>query len=964
MTWNSSAKAQLIGPYIESVLGCKSLDYVLISHFHLDHIGYVGYGGLWHLVEMQEFTVGTTLVRDYGNYLGDTSGTFTNWKTYLESDGQTTLHPVTAMEGTSQVNLGAGVTFNIVAANGNGALIAGNYSDDSNPPSENDYSIGAVLSYGNFDEWIGGDLSGHYEVGDFGYTYHDIELSAAPEVGDVDVYKANHHGSSHSSSATFINQIDPEVSIVTTGNGNNYGHPAQSTMDRLLATSTVYMTERGDTHTNIGSAIVAGNIVIKTSNGSTYTVNGTPFLATEPTRTDADGDGYFAQADPNDNNSGTIPAPNGGCDPLYQTCSASCQVTAGQVLINEVLPSSGTEWVELYNTTDSTLNIGYCVIDDSVDGSPAYQIPASTLIPARGFWTLDRVTYFNNPGDDVRFLKEDASTVLDNYTYENPIPDLSWYRFPDGGNWAPSPTASTTKGQTNTIPFYPIVSSIVRADENPTDADSVTFILTFSKAVTGVNASVPFNDFALSTTGITDAYITAVNGAGAIYTITVSTGSGNGPIRLDVVDDDSTRDANNHPLGGAGAGNGNFIRGETYTIDKPTNVDVYIGEELKGEYFLDSNESTRQSYVSTNDGPVQIKQTDSNPMIAAERVIYKINGTPTSFTEMMALPDGQLDSTYWLPWYNNVDLDTQLRFGNVSATTATVYVSIGGVPMVGSPFTLAPGESTRQSFAGINNGPVKIVSNVDIVAAERVIYTVNGLPTSFSEMMALPNSQLNTTYWLPWYNNVDLDTQLRIGNVSGSTAMVNVYIGNVLRTAVPIVLQSGQSTRVSFPGINDGPVKIVSKQNIVAAERVIYNVSGAPTSFSEMMGLPKNQLNTRYWLPWYDNVFLDTQLRIGNVSSSTATVHIYLGGLEVADSPFTLASGASTRRSYPGVNKGPVEIVSNVNIVAAERVIYMASGIPTSFSEMMGLPNSQLNTTYWLPWYNNVDLDTQLRFGL
>jgi hypothetical protein len=30
---------------------------------------------------------------------------------------------------------------------------------------------------------------------------------------------------------------------------------------------------------------------------------------------------------------------------------------------------------------------------------------------------------------------------------------------------------------------------------------------------------------------------------------------------------------------------------------------------------------------------------------------------------MMALPDSQLDAIYWLPWYNNADLDTQLRFG-------------------------------------------------------------------------------------------------------------------------------------------------------------------------------------------------------------------------------------------------------------------------------------------------------------
>src|SRR5687768_1989825 len=125
--WNSSGKAQIIGPYIQGVLGCNSLDYVVISHFHLDHIGYVGYGGLWHLVETQGFTVGTTLVRDYNTYLGSTSGTFTNWKTYLEGVGQPKLHPVTAVEGTSQVDLGAGVTFNIVAVDGNGAIIAGDF---------------------------------------------------------------------------------------------------------------------------------------------------------------------------------------------------------------------------------------------------------------------------------------------------------------------------------------------------------------------------------------------------------------------------------------------------------------------------------------------------------------------------------------------------------------------------------------------------------------------------------------------------------------------------------------------------------------------------------------------------------------------------------------------------------------------------------------------------------------------
>jgi len=259
------------------------------------------------------------------------------------------------------------------------------------------------------------------------------------------------------------------------------------------------------------------------------------------------------------------------------------------------------------------------------------------------------------------------------------------------------------------------------------------------------------------------------------------------------------------------------------------------------------------------------------------------------------------------------------------------------------------------------------------VVAERILYYANGVPTSFIEMMGLPAGQLDTTYWLPWYKNVgEIDTQLRIGNVSGLPASVHVYIGGVEMAGSPFALTAsgaGQSTRVSFAGVNDGPVQVVSDQNIVAAERILYYANGVPTSFVEMMGLPDSQLDTTYWLPWYKNVGeIDTQLRIGNVSGLPASVHVYIGGVEMAGSPFALtASGAgqSLRVSFAGVNDGPVKVVSNVNIVAAERILYYANGVPTSFVEMMALSNGQLDTTYWLPWYKNVgEIDTQLRIGV
>jgi uncharacterized protein YcfL len=412
--------------------------------------------------------------------------------------------------------------------------------------------------------------------------------------------------------------------------------------------------------------------------------------------------------------------------------------------------------------------------------------------------------------------------------------------------------------------------------------------------------------------------------------------------------------------------------GGTLTIVK-NQMDAYIGGNYMASYFLNSNQSFRGSFQGVNSGPVEMISANSAPFILAEREIYSVNGVDASFTELMALPNNQLDKIYWLPWYNNTGLDTQLRFGNVSGVAASVHVYIGGTEMVGSPFALAAsgaGQSTRVNFAGINNGPVQIVSDQNIVAAEREIYKVGGVDTSFSEIMALPNNQLDKTYWLPWYNNTGLDTQLRIGNVSGVAASVHVYIGGTEMPGSPFALTAsgaGQSTRLNFAGVNNGPVRIVSDQNIVAAEREIYKVKGVDTSFTELMALPNNQLDKTYWLPWYNNTGLDTQLRIGNVSGVAASVHVFVGGTEMPGSPFALTgtgAGQSTRLNFAGVNNGPVQIVSDQDIVAAERLIYKVGGVDTSFSEMMALPNSQLSTTFWLPWYNDTGLDTQLRFAV
>jgi hypothetical protein len=74
-------------------------------------------------------------------------------------------------------------------------------------------------------------------------------------------------------------------------------------------------------------------------------------------------------------------------------------------------------------------------------------------------------------------------------------------------------------------------------------------------------------DFVLSASGVSEAGIASISGAGSVYIVTVNTGNGNGTLRLDLTDDDSILDTAGLPLGGTGIGNANFAAGETYTID-------------------------------------------------------------------------------------------------------------------------------------------------------------------------------------------------------------------------------------------------------------------------------------------------------------------------------------------------------------------------------------------------------------
>jgi endonuclease YncB( thermonuclease family) len=124
-----------------------------------------------------------------------------------------------------------------------------------------------------------------------------------------------------------------------------------------------------------------------------------------------------------------------------------------ELVINEVLPASGTqyskEFVEIYNPTDSAVDLSGYVLDDYVDaGSSPYIIPSGMSIPAKGYFVWEPSNYYNNSGDDVT-LKMPTGEIIDQYHYSSASADKSWARMPDGGNWSGVMDSTPTKGASN-----------------------------------------------------------------------------------------------------------------------------------------------------------------------------------------------------------------------------------------------------------------------------------------------------------------------------------------------------------------------------------------------------------------------------------------------------------------------------------------------------------------------------------
>ena len=203
--------------------GITTLDYVVATHPHADHIGGMAQ-------EISDFEV----EKVYMPKKAHTSKTFENLLDTIKEKG-----------------------LSITSAKGEVVLFDyGNLKAEFLEPCSdsyqnlNNYSAVLLLTYGDRRFLFMGDAEAESEAE---ILARNIDVSA-------DLLKAGHHGSASSSTESFISAVNPCNAVISVGKNNSYGHPGSAVLSILQSTATVWRTDEHGT-------------IIATCDGENITLN-------------------------------------------------------------------------------------------------------------------------------------------------------------------------------------------------------------------------------------------------------------------------------------------------------------------------------------------------------------------------------------------------------------------------------------------------------------------------------------------------------------------------------------------------------------------------------------------------------------------------------------------------------------------------------------------------------------------
>ena len=195
-----SSSKRKVGTYVLKngikYYGGAVLDYVFVSHSDSDH-----YSGIAELLEEPTITIRHLVMPDITN----PDEAYEQLVTMAQRNGSEVVY----MKEGDTLSLGK-VTFTCLNPERR------SYED------KNQSSIVLYMQYKQFDVLFTGDMD------------EEVEQRIGKKLpARIAVLKVAHHGSATASSEAFLQQVSFQTALVSVGESNRYGHPAQAVMERL-----------------------------------------------------------------------------------------------------------------------------------------------------------------------------------------------------------------------------------------------------------------------------------------------------------------------------------------------------------------------------------------------------------------------------------------------------------------------------------------------------------------------------------------------------------------------------------------------------------------------------------------------------------------------------------------------------------------------------------------------------------
>ncbi len=193
----------ILKPYL-SYHGILKVDYWLISHLDEDHIS-----GLIELLE-DGYCIDTVVFTESVKHVTEESA----------NEHYERIMDLCEKNKTEVLYVDTGDSF------GTKSLSFICLSPDENEYTKtNENSMALKMSYGDFDMLFTGDMGTEQEM--------DVLEESGSVLDDVEVVKSAHHGSKNSNCEKWLSEISPNLTLISAGKNNRYGHPSKETIKRM-----------------------------------------------------------------------------------------------------------------------------------------------------------------------------------------------------------------------------------------------------------------------------------------------------------------------------------------------------------------------------------------------------------------------------------------------------------------------------------------------------------------------------------------------------------------------------------------------------------------------------------------------------------------------------------------------------------------------------------------------------------